>query len=124
MKNIIVGVGVIIIIVFVIGGYFLMGDKTYNGDIDFRYSTSSEDLDLPKILNGDLVLSGLTSAEGLILPETFSAGWLHLRGLTSTKGLDLSETTVSQVWFRDLTSADIEELEKRYPKIKMILLRA
>lgn len=91
----------------------------------FHY-VSSEGLQLPKIITGNLTLSGLTSARGLELPEwiggnlnltylisvdglklpKYIGGRLDLFNLTSAKGLEFPKVIKSNLILSNLTSAE------------------
>jgi len=115
--------------------------ETVNGTLNFWSIIKTDGLEgveLPKIVGGDLVLSNLDSAKGLKLPERIGGtlylaehksaegvefpkivdGSIDLVGLRSIKGLKLPEHVGGVVDFR-LPKADIEELKKQYPNLKI-----
>ncbi len=74
-------------------------------DIDFRYTTSTDGLDLPERMQGTLNLSGLASTEGLVLPRYIS-GDLRLNSVTSAEGLVLPKTIDGRLFLEELSSAE------------------
>jgi hypothetical protein len=75
------------------------------GILDLNHITSAKDVNLPRVVEGNIWLSGLTSAEGLVLPETVGGG-IFLDGLTSAEGLILPETVGRGIFLNGLTSAE------------------